>query len=255
MKFTPMAIWGRELRHYRQGAGLTQQELADEITYSKSLISQIETGQTPATEEFAEACDERLQTGGALVRLLDYRRGNGFPVYFRDWVPLEASASILRAFEPNVIYGLLQTPEYATAMLYGNEAAAAVRIERQSILSGDSPPALHVVLDESVLYREIGSPCVMRDQLRYLINVISPTVTVQIVPQENHAGVQGAWVLATMSDGAAVAYVETAARGFVTDSREDLARLTAAWESLRSQALSVKASIELIEKAAERWTT
>ncbi|MCO6004443.1 DUF5753 domain-containing protein [Actinoallomurus purpureus] len=229
--------------------------MADEITYSKSLISQVETGQTPATEEFAEACDERLQTGGALARILDYRKANGFPVYFRDWVPLEASATILRAFEPNVIYGLLQTPEYATAILHGDEAAVAARMERQAVLAGDTPPALHVVLDESVLYREVGSPAVMREQLLHLIEVVSPQITVQIVPQELHAGIHGAWVLATIHDGTAVAYVETAARGFVSDGREDLARLATAWESLRSQALSVKESIELIRKAAERWTT
>lgn len=255
MKFTPMAIWGRELRHYRQRAGLTQQEFADEIKYSKSLVSQVETGQTPATPEFAEACDDRLQAGGALVRLLDYRKANGFPVYFRDWVPIEARATILRAFEPNVVYGLLQTEDYARAILYGDETVLAARMERQGILGVDHAPALHVVLDESVLYREVGSRAVMYDQLLRLTESVSPKITVQIVPQELHPGIHGSWVLATIPEGTAVAYVETAARGFVTDGREDLARLTAAWESLRSHALPLKASVGVIQKAAERWKT
>jgi transcriptional regulator with XRE-family HTH domain len=72
-EYTPMAIWGRELRHYRQAAGLTQAELAEKIKYSTSLVSQTETGQTPATLAFADACDTALDTGGALARLLDYR--------------------------------------------------------------------------------------------------------------------------------------------------------------------------------------
>lgn len=252
-EYTPSAIWGRELRHYRKETGLTQVELAEKISYSVSLISQIETGQTPAVPEFAEACDRVLGTGGALCRLLDYRRADRFPTYFRPWVPDEARATIIRAFEPNVVYGLVQTEDYARALLYGDEMAVSARIERQDILTRDHPPALHVVLDESVLYREIGSPAVMREQLGYLVRGVSATVTIQIVPQENHPGLQGAWVLATMPDGSEIAYVETAARGMVTAGQEDIARLTAAWELLRSYALPVKTSKGLMERAADRW--
>jgi transcriptional regulator with XRE-family HTH domain len=69
--YRPQAIWGRELRHYRKAAGLTQAQLSDLIYCSESLISGIETGQVPATPEFAEAADKALETGGGLLRTLD----------------------------------------------------------------------------------------------------------------------------------------------------------------------------------------
>ncbi len=98
--FSPQAIWGRELRYYRERAGLTQNELADTINYSDSLISSIETGHAPATEEFAEAADGALNSDGALVRTLDWRKGApAYPSWFIDWIPAEEKALLIRTFE------------------------------------------------------------------------------------------------------------------------------------------------------------
>lgn len=97
MEYTPMAIWGRELKHYRQAAGLTQVELAQKINYSPSLISQVETGQVPGTEEFAAACEREPNTGGTLGRTLDYRKGSVFPTWFGKWLPYERTPWDTRA--------------------------------------------------------------------------------------------------------------------------------------------------------------
>ncbi|MGW4413082.1 helix-turn-helix domain-containing protein, partial [Nonomuraea sp. NPDC004702] len=83
--YAPQAIWGRELRHYRKTAALTQGQLAERIHFSEGLISGVETGQLPASPEFAEACDKALGTGGALRRLLDWRKGQIFPSWFGRW--------------------------------------------------------------------------------------------------------------------------------------------------------------------------
>jgi transcriptional regulator with XRE-family HTH domain len=255
---SPQAIWGRELRHYRQAAGLTQEELAAEIHFSTPLISGVETGRLPATPEFAEACDQALKTGGALVRLLDWRKEERFPSWFRAWVPEEERATLLRTFQLSVVYGLLQTDDYARALLDDDESAVAARLERQRILTRTDPPppTLHCVLDESVLYRDIGGPKVMRDQLMHMVEiVVADQVTVQIVRARKHKGISGSFVLATLNDKTEVAYVETITGGQVMGGADDLATVTLAWESIRSRALPDDMSIELIKRTVEeRWT-
>ncbi len=159
-RFTPQAIWGRELRFYRERAGLTQTELAQRIKYSDSLISSIETGQAPATEDFAKAADRELDTDGALSRLLDWRKAAPpYPSWFVDWIPAEEKAVLLRSFEVALIPGLLQTSDYARALLYGVEKDVEARIARQAILARkDAPPVrLFCVLDEAALHRDVGA--------------------------------------------------------------------------------------------------
>ncbi|GAB2813786.1 helix-turn-helix transcriptional regulator [Actinoallomurus bryophytorum] len=253
MEYTPMAIWGRELKHYRQAAGLTQAELAQRINYSTSLISQIETGQVPATVEFAESCDKQLTTGGTLTRTLDYRKGSAFPTWFGKWLPYEQGADVLRTFQPNVIYGLLQTEAYARALLDGDVTA---RMERQLILDQAEPPTLHVVLDETVLWRNVGGAEVMYEQLMHLVESSSRSIKIQVLPSDVNLGTQGPFVLATLENGSTAAYLETAVRGLVTVAPDDIARAEALWESIKAEALPLGMSKELIKRTAEeRWVS
>jgi transcriptional regulator with XRE-family HTH domain len=252
-KYTPMAIWGRELKHYRQAAGLTQVELAERINYSTSLISQIETGNLPASVEFAEACDRELDTGGALARTLDYRKGSVFPTWFGEWLPYEEGAAVLKTFQPNVIYGLLQTEAYARALM-GEDVSA--RMERQKILERPGPPTLHVVLDETVLWRDVGGPKVMYEQLMHLVEISSSNIKIQVLPNNANLGIQGPLVLARLPNGSTAAYLETALRGMVTVAPDDIARADARWESIKAEALPLGMSKDLIKRTAEeRWTS
>jgi transcriptional regulator with XRE-family HTH domain len=256
MEYTPMAIWGRELKHYRQAAGLTQAELAQKINYSTSLISQIETGQVPATAEFAKACDKELNTGGTLTRTLDYRKGSAFPTWFGKWLPYEQGAVVLKTFQPSFIYGLLQTEAYARAMLHDDEEAIVGRLQRQRILDQAEPPTLHVVLDETVLWRDVGGAKVMYEQLVHLVEISSRNVKIQVLPNGVQLGTQGPFVLATLENGSTAAYLETAVRGLVTVAPDDIARAEALWESIKAEALPLGMSKELIKRTAEeRWTS
>ncbi|MDP9867148.1 MULTISPECIES: helix-turn-helix domain-containing protein [Streptosporangium] len=255
--YTPQAIWGRELRHYRKAAGLTQGQLAQRIHFSESLISGVETGQLPASPEFAETCDETLDTGGALRRLLDWRRAQVFPSWFGKWRDREQVATALRTYQPLVIPGLLQTEEYARVLLRGNEAAVEGRLDRQTILTREDPrpPAFRCVIDEAVLYRPIGGPKVMRKQLEHLVSVIHPRLSVQVVPHGMHSGLMGGFAIATLDGGSDVLYAETAVRGITTSDQEDVAVAVERFEAIRSEALPISMSIDLIQKAvAEKWT-
>jgi hypothetical protein len=112
----------------------------------------------------------------------------------------------------------------------------------------------YVVLDEAVLYHGRGGAEVMRDQLEHLIASVSPRLTVQIIRSEMNPRPRGAFTIATV-EGGDVAYVETAIRGVITSSREDLTALAASWETIRTFALSQQESLNLIRKVIdEKWT-
>ncbi|MEV8638196.1 helix-turn-helix transcriptional regulator [Streptosporangium sp. NPDC051023] len=255
--YTPQAIWGRELRHYRKEAGLTQGQLAERIHFSESLISGVETGQLPASPEFAEICDTALETGGALLRLLDWRKGRVFPAWFGKWRDKEQAAITLRIYQPLVFPGLLQTEAYARVLLRGDEAAVEARLDRQSILTRENPPppALRCVIDEAVLYRPMGGSEVMREQLNRLLSEIGSRLSVQVVPHGMHSGLMGGFVIATLDGGKDVLYAETAVRGITTSDEEDVAVAVERFEVIRGDALPINMSIDLIQKAVEeKWT-
>ncbi|MGC5013528.1 helix-turn-helix domain-containing protein [Streptosporangium sp. DT93] len=254
---TPQAIWGRELRHYRKAAGLTQGQLAERIHFSESLISGVETGQLPASPEFAEVCDEALTTGGSLGRLLDWRKGRSFPPWFGKWHDKEQVATTVRTYQPLLIPGLLQTDAYARAVLRGDEAAVEARMHRQAILSREDPPppTYRCVVDEGVLHRPIGGTKTMKDQLEHLISVVNPRLSVQVIPHGMHSGLMGGFAIATLEGGSDVLYAETAVRGLITSEQEDVTVAVERFEAIRTEALPLGMSIELIQRTVEeKWT-
>ncbi|WP_326829599.1 helix-turn-helix domain-containing protein [Streptosporangium sp. NBC_01810] len=253
--YTPQAIWGRELRYYRKAAGLTQGELAEKIHFSESLISGVETGHLPASPEFAEACDFALNTGGALLRLLDWRKGQVFPSWFGKWRDKESAAVTLRTYEPLMVPGLLQTEAYAHALLGDNEAVTA-RLERQNILTREKPPTLRCVISETVLNLLVGGPDVMREQLEHLVAITGPQLSVQVVPSGYvRSGLLAGFAIATLEDGSEVAYLETAIRGLTTGDRDDITMTVQRFEAIRIEALPLNMSTDLIKRTTEeKWT-
>ncbi|WP_433464738.1 helix-turn-helix domain-containing protein [Spirillospora sp. CA-128828] len=251
-----LIAYGNQVRFYRERTGLSQDRLGERFPVSGSYIGQIETGKTRCTIEFAQQLDEIVGAEGCLMRLWkDLVQDAAYPTWF-DWPPIEREAAMVQAFELSVVHGLLQTPKYAMALL-DDEAAVSARMARQSILTREnpSPPALSVLLDESVLTRDVGGPEIMREQLEQLILLQRRRLTVQVVPAEIHDGLSGSFILATMADRSEVAYVETALRGMTMAGAADIAKLSEALVSLRASAYSVRESIELIRKVVEeKWT-
>jgi hypothetical protein len=177
--------------------------------------------------------------------------GESLPGWMRDWIPEERRADVLRWVELLLIPGLLQTEDYARALLHGNESAVRARMERQEVLAREEPPTLHFVIDEAVLFYQVGDSGVMHAQLDHMVNLISPPrLTIQVVRSAKNPCPMGTFVLASM-DGPEVAYVETAIRGIVTSGRDDIASLLATWEAIRTFALPQQESIEFIKKTAE----
>jgi len=269
---TPQGVFGAELRLYRTQAGLSQAELADKAHVSHDVISKIETGERPPAEGFPGRLDAiaELDTRGTLTRiwgeLRESARYSAYPGWFRPWADIEASATELRWYEPLVIPGLLQTEEYARALLSAQAGAdtgaveeqVAARLARQAVLDGERPPYLWCLLDEGVIRRPIGGPKVMHTQLLHLADMPdSSRVSVQVIPLEvgAHAGLLANFIIATAKDGPGILYLETATTGQVVEVPLVVSQASLIFDTLRSEALPRKASRDMIMKVAEQqWT-
>lgn len=269
---SPLRVFGAMLRHYRTTASLSQADLAARVHFSDDLVSKIEQALRAPSKEFAAACDavSELGTGGALARLRgllrEYQTHQVYPAWFHRWPEAEAEARALRWYEPLLIPGLLQTEDYARAVLWGQpdateEAVAeqvAARMERQEVLAKDSPPHLWCVVDEGVLHRRIGGHKVMHDQLLHLAQMSGrPMVSVQVVPFESgaHAGLLAHFAIAVLDGARDTLYLETATVGQVCEVPAIVEQATVIFDTLRSEALPRGASKDLIMKVAEdKWT-
>ncbi len=205
---------------------MSQSELGDLVPCDKATVSRIEAGLSQPDDAFARACDAAFpQMSGWFTRFYSDSRswGEAFPPAFRPFAACGAEAVALRWFEHSLVPGLLQTEDYARAVLetYPNTTKAqvderlAARLARQAVLDRDDPPLFWVLLDEAVLHREIGSPIVMHSQLLHVADVARrPNVTVQVIPGMGaHLGLSGAFGIAEMSDRRSIAYLETSAGG------------------------------------------
>jgi transcriptional regulator with XRE-family HTH domain len=98
-----LAMFSGELRRTRSRAGLTQDQLAEKISYSPSLVAHVEIGSRAPSADFAARADDALGTDGLLTRLQPLVRSEAYPAWFRDWVEIEREATALMSFEPLLI--------------------------------------------------------------------------------------------------------------------------------------------------------
>lgn len=261
-----LAFFGAELRRLRGGTGMSQEQLAAQISYSAALVGMVENARRVPSRDFAVRCDTVLASGGMLARLWPLVSRDVMPAWFRPWVETEREATALWSFEPLVIPGLLQTPEYARALLSvrpaetpeGLDEHVAMRMQRQEVLAREFPPHLWCLIDEGVLHRCVGGPRVMREQLDHLVDMLArPKVAIQVVPFEAgaHAGLLGAFAVASFEGSTDIVYLETAASGQITEQPAIVAEIKLTYEMLRTEALPRAGSRELIRRVAqERWT-
>lgn len=262
-----LSVFVDEMRAMREQRGWSQGELADASRYSESLIAMVETYRRPPTESLARALDAAFGTPDTFSRLQRKVRAVSFPAAFRPFADHEALAVALRWFEHSLVPGLLQTEDYARAVLSTRpnageaevERAVADRLVRQRVLvRGDPPPPLlWVLIDEGALYRPAASSVVMYDQFMYLVDRSRlPNVTVQIVPYAagGHSGLLGAFILAELPASQRVVFISDASGGRVAEDSECVAEAALRFDALRSEALPKRASRDLIVKMAqERW--
>jgi hypothetical protein len=265
---------GVELRRHRTEAGITIDVVAERLGCSPSKVSRIETGHTSATPRDVKNMLDIYGLAGnisdELVEIASEARQKGWwhpysAVLLGAYVGLETAARSMRSYEQQVIPGLLQSEEYAIAVIRGArssdpdaevERRVRVRMERQSLLIQDDPIDLWVVLDEAVVSRPVGGDEVMRDQLVRLVEAAElPNVTLQILPfaAGAHAGMDGTFAILDFPDveDPGVVYIENATGGLFLEKTDDLQKYGMTFETIQSTALTPEESTKMIEMLVE----
>ncbi|SFC55487.1 helix-turn-helix domain-containing protein [Streptomyces aidingensis] len=251
------AYFGEEAKALRESLGLSQPKFAERLHYQQAQVSKVENGTVLASEAFATAMDRVAGTPGVYVRLRAKLSKQGHPEWFIPYVELEKTAAKVEDYSNAFVMGALQTPEYAEAVYraaHPRETDAQIkrrvelRLRRKEILERDNPPLLWVILHESVLRAEVGSPAVMVGQLEHLLTMAaSPHVSLQVLRFKAGAPAAGLpFTLLTQDDGATVLYSETTGQGHVNDSATAVRDWTATYERLRASAESEARSLRLI---------
>jgi DNA-binding XRE family transcriptional regulator len=276
-----VSLFVDEMRAMRESRGWSQGELARRVSCSESLIAMVETYQRAPSQSLARSLDRALGTSGftedsetgawspgTFSRLWRKLRTVSFPVAFRPFAEREAVAVALRTFEHSFVPGLLQTADYARAVVAnklgateaGIETDVSDRIARQWILTRDvpPPPRLWVLVDEGILHRPVAPAAVMRDQLDHLAAMSQlPSVTIQVVPYAagGHTGLLGAFILADLPGAQSIVFLDDASGGRVAEDAPVVSDMALLFDALRSDALPKAASRDLIVRVArERWT-
>ncbi|GLW07435.1 transcriptional regulator [Microtetraspora sp. NBRC 13810] len=262
----------------REDSGLTPEAAAAQLGWNRSKISRIETGRTRAsTADVAAVCDlygVDTSVRAALIELAKEARRRGWWTAYADvftgsYVGLEDEASVIRQWEVQLVPGLLQTENYARAVISAGRPdpqdpddihkRVTGRMARRALLSRPDAPQLCAVLDEGVVHRPIGGRDLMREQLEaLLITMRRPNVTVRILPFSvgAHAGLEGTFTILSFAEDVDpdVAYVEGTAGDVYVEGSEQVERYKVAFERICDAALSPEESHGLITEAKERWS-
>ncbi|MCA1220457.1 helix-turn-helix domain-containing protein [Streptomyces sp. 8L] len=254
-----LAFFGSELQRIRSEQNKSQGMLARRAHTSQSMISKIEAGRRVPSEDLARVLDRALDTGGTFERLQPIVIRYAYPPWIRALVELEAQSTAMRVFESQIIPGLLQTEDYARAMLAAVrsddlEELVAARMSRQGILEREQPPRMWYVIDEQALQRPMGTPSMWRAQLRRLVKAGShPRSVIQVIPRRvtAHPGLAGPFTLLSFEDHPDTMWVDGFSMGRITVDLGEVADGTQAYDLLRAAALSPDESADLITGYAE----
>ncbi|MGW2523330.1 helix-turn-helix domain-containing protein [Streptomyces sp. NPDC001617] len=269
---------GQELRRLRELKGMTAEEVAERLLVSQSKISRLENGRRSISQrDVRDLCgvyeveDHRIVD--SLMQMAKDSRQQGWWHSFGDipysvYIGLETDAASLRVYDPQVVPGLLQTRQYAEALITGAlpETAAAdvekrvqVRLRRQErITAPENPLRLWTVMDEAALRRLVGNKSLMRDQLEHLVEQSQlPHVTVQVIPFDMgaHPGLNGQYAILEFPDAAdsSVVYIEGVTSDLYLEKPNDVQKYSVMYEHLRAQALNPDQSRQFIADAAKEY--
>src|SRR5262250_1538908 len=268
-------VLGSQLHRLREARGLTAEQAAEAIRGSHSKISRMEHGRVGFKERDigdlltlygVTDSEERA----ALLKLAREANTPGWWQGYSDILPhwvepyfgLEAAASFIRNYELQFVPGLLQTPDYARALIrLGNASTeedvtrrAEARIARQEILTRENPPRLWAVMDEGALRRSIGGKAVMRQQIRHLADMCEhPAVTLQILPFQvgAHPAMGGQFTILRFSepDLRDVVYIEQLTSALYLDKAAEVDSYLEVMEQLCLQAEPATRTPELLKAA------
>ncbi|NED13782.1 helix-turn-helix transcriptional regulator [Streptomyces sp. SID9124] len=262
---SPRALLGAELRHRREQAGLSQNELGKPLFLSGSFIGQLESGVRRMQMDQAAEFDKALSAEGFFVRNCAALGKSKYPDHFAEAAEAEARAAEIKEYAPQLIPGLLQTEAYARAVFReGRPTVAnsvidelvAARLERGHILGDPTEPMLWVVLDEAVLRRQVGGPGVMAEALRHIAGLATQRrIITQVLPFSvgAHTAIEGSLKLMAFPDAPPLAYLQGLGTGQLQDDPAQVRQHELTYDLVVASALSPAASLALIKSVAEDY--
>jgi Domain of unknown function (DUF5753)/Helix-turn-helix domain len=269
---------GQRLRALRTGADLTVVQAAERVGISTSKVTKIELAQLKATrDDVLKLLDAYGETdpGQQALLLSMVRDGNNKDWWenhlrllpkFGSYLGLESVATTLQAYDTHLVHGLLQTPDYARAVIRGTrpdllehevDQLVQSRMRRQGVLTRTDPASLTLwwIMDEAVLHRPVGGRETMHAQLERLITASElPNVTLLVLPNElgAHAGLDGPLAIIQFETGTRpVAYVEGQAGNLYMEKDDDLRRCQQTMNHILAAAPGPEQSLALIRQATK----
>ncbi len=273
-------ILGRQLQALREKAGLSHQQAADSIYASEWTIRRIEAGKgslKPLNIKsllITDGITDVREIDAFLALARDASRpgwwhsyGDALPEWFKVAVGLEESASLIRAYEPQVVPGLLQTEAYVRAITAASfpaeqeedsERRVALRLARQQLLKRPAPPEYWVVLEETVLRRPIGGPAVMRGQIEHLIECAGrPNITIQVLPFTAgwHPAMYGMFWIYRFPDDTIpdVVYSEGLTSAYYLNKPEETSKYTQALDQMAAQAATPDQTVTILREVLKEY--
>ncbi|MER6500114.1 helix-turn-helix transcriptional regulator [Streptomyces sp. NPDC001455] len=255
-----IAAVGRQIRLWRESAGLRAKDLGDAIGYGENQVYKVEGGKRIPKPEFLDRADQVLGAGGKIAAMKKDLREARYPKKVRGLANLERAAVEFGAYDNHNLNGLLQTEEYARALYemrrpsFGRDEIdryVAGRMGRQEIFDRQPPAMLTFVQEEVTVRRPLGGRTVARRQLEHLLEIGRlRSVEIQVMPtdREDHAGMGGQFQLLKFGDGTAVAHWEGQLFNRLVSDPKQVRIIELRYGIIRAQALTPRESLAFIEK-------
>ncbi|MFJ2258265.1 helix-turn-helix transcriptional regulator [Streptomyces sp. NPDC087844] len=266
-------VLGRRLLDLRERAGLKREEAARILRVTAATVRRMEMAEVtlkiPYLQLLLKSYGVSDGEADAFVMLAEEANQPGWwqrfhdilPGWFSMYVSLEGAAALIRSYEPHFVPGVLQTEEYARAVMHSGavgqtrpediERHVALRMQRQELLTREGAPRFWAVMDETALRRPVGGPEVMRGQIDRLLEATTlPNVTLQIAPFSSgpHAGTYGPFVLFrfAMPELPDMVYSEYLTGAVYLDARTEVATHLEVMDRMAAQAATAHRTKEIL---------
>ncbi|WP_431042514.1 helix-turn-helix domain-containing protein [Streptomyces sp. P1-3] len=265
-----------ELRRLRGASELTREDVTERTGINTVTLYRIETARVRPQRRTLLALLDLYEVHAShrdeVLALLQGAKEQGWlrpyhselPEQYTAYISFESEAWEVRNYESLFIPGVLQTGDYARAVIKGTLPMATVeaveqrvqaRVERKAVLAKKEPLRVWAIMDEAALHRTVGGPKVMREQMEHLAQVTGePHVTLQVIPFSAgaHAGMPGSFVLMGFADkeDPELVYLDSMAGDLFLEAEIDVRRYGVMFDNLRAQALSPDDTLRLITTLA-----
>ncbi|MFJ2815024.1 helix-turn-helix domain-containing protein [Streptomyces sp. NPDC087294] len=251
---------GRQLKFRRETAGIKAAAFGRAIGYGEAMVYKVEGGRRIPKRAYLVNSDKVLRADGAIAAMWEDINKVRYPKTIRALTQLESQAVELLSYGSHALHGLLQTEEYAWALLRTRRPvpseeelakAVAARMARRKIYERSPAPELSFVLEEATLRRPIGGKMVRRAQLEHLLDLAQlRNVEIQVMPMDrwDHPGTGGRIQVLKFGDGTAVGRTDDEFGGRPVSDPKQLRILELRYGIIRSEALTARESLFLIEQ-------